>query len=171
MILGYIYGECYEDIGSAFKYTEVISDNKPTLIIGWKRAKELYPEDFSINRFKIKENIYWTFSKYKDRMLYKEKYDAFCKLCVEIHINSYNYQYIDLFQVNYKDIEFSSYNSILFWGELIYLKNKKSIIGISPEISKHLGYNLLDDIEKAEISKFKVNKNFSYLEGYKIMCF
>ena len=40
---------------------QTLSCNVPTLIIGWSKVKELYPEQ-SILSSKISENLFWTFS-------------------------------------------------------------------------------------------------------------
>ena len=43
----------------------------PTLIIGWGLVKELFPEQ-NILEFKIKDNVYWTFSKREKRYQYEK---------------------------------------------------------------------------------------------------
>ena len=51
MTLGYIYDREYNDYPRAYKLVEDINTDKPLLIVDWKVAKELFPEEFSINRF------------------------------------------------------------------------------------------------------------------------
>lgn len=52
-----------------------------TLIVGWDRVKELYP-DASILNWKINENTYWTYGKRVKREKYEKDIASFEKLVI-----------------------------------------------------------------------------------------
>lgn len=172
MIIGYIYDIGYNEYPEIYKKVDNIdSVDKPLLIVGWKIAKQLFPEDFSINNFCIKDNIYWTCSLVTDRMTYLENLTYFKEVCIGFQVSKFEYKYYDMFLYKYNDIVFEDYDSILSRSNIIYIKSVESILGISLELCTHLGFDILTDLKNATIKTHEISPDFKDLKGYKIMCF
>ena len=67
----------------------------PTLIIGWEKTKELYP-DASIIEWKVDENVYWTYGKYERRDKYEVNVKKFQDLAFKKYVDSVNYVFYDV---------------------------------------------------------------------------
>ena len=67
----------------------------PTLIVGWEKTKELYP-DASIIEWKVDENVYWTYGKYERRDKYEVNVKKFNDLALKKFIDSVNYVFYDV---------------------------------------------------------------------------
>ena len=75
-------------------HDSIISDI-PTLIIGWEKTKELYP-DASIIEWNVDENVYWTYGKYERRDKYEINVKKFQDLAFKKYIDSVNYVFYDV---------------------------------------------------------------------------
>jgi hypothetical protein len=81
----------------------LVNNKRPTLILGYYKFKGDYELDFSNN--KIKDNLYWTFSKDEDRgTLNKELYD-FMLLCELRLFDNFKYKYVDPFNLTFGKIK------------------------------------------------------------------
>lgn len=69
--------------------------NIPTLIIGWGKTKELYP-DASIIEFKVTDNVYWTYGKYEKRDKYEVNVKKFQDLAFKKFVDSLTYLFYDI---------------------------------------------------------------------------
>jgi len=58
MKIGNIFNYDY-NISDFFNKVDKVDDNEMTLIVGWRNAKQLYPE-MSILNWKISDTVYWT---------------------------------------------------------------------------------------------------------------
>lgn len=67
----------------------------PTLIIGWERTKEEYP-DASIIEWQVANDVYWTYGKYERREKFEEKFKKFEELAIKKFIESASYTYYDI---------------------------------------------------------------------------
>ena len=67
----------------------------PTLIIGWEKTKELYP-NASIIEWKVAENVYWTYGKYERRDKYETNVTKFQDLAFKKFIDSLEYVFYDV---------------------------------------------------------------------------
>ena len=72
-----------------------IIEGLPTLIIGWEFTKELFPDDFNILNFKVKDNYYWTYTLIEKRTSYEIDVDNFIQLCYDNLINKLHYVFVD----------------------------------------------------------------------------
>jgi hypothetical protein len=171
MILGYIYDMEFDNYAEAYQLVEEIRTDKPLLIVGWKIAKELFPNEFSINSFKIKENIYWTCTKRRDRMVNRENLMKFKLACIKHQIDLHEYTFYDLMLYDYNALDFSQYKSVLKSSSIIYIKGHLSIVGLPLKIASALGFDILADIEREGLETYEVKPEFSHLYGYEVMCF
>ena len=75
---------------------ESINPSIPTLIVGWKNAKELIKEEISILHKKINSNLYWTFSQKERKVDYDKDIVDFKKICYNRIGNNIPYVYLDI---------------------------------------------------------------------------
>lgn len=133
------------------KDTSTIINNEakiPTLIIGYKNAKEICG-DIKILEKKIGTNLYWTFSKRERRIDYEPDMKKFLSTVCDFVMKYCEYEYIDLITVNdekkdeindifrdktHKKVVYTT-NSMHY----IYVPNRNKIYGFSKEVLKFLG--------------------------------
>lgn len=174
MILGYVYDKAYQNYAQVFKRIndiEQYDNDKPIIIVGWKVAKELYPTDFSVNNWKIKDNVYWTCSSDRDKVQFDENFENFINICIQYQISSFDYRYFDLMLEDLNTLDFSEYESVLYLSNFIYIRGKQSIVGISLELANSLGFDLFNDPKIRKLKNHEIQPSFSQQKGYKIMCF
>lgn len=85
------------EVSEFFNVTEDFSkvDIKiPTLIIGWAKVKELFPDQDILNS-KIDENVYWTFSKREKRYKYEQDIEAFMSNTIQKIEDNVNYKFFN----------------------------------------------------------------------------
>lgn len=132
----------------------LINESVPTLIVGWKIAKEYIGKDFSILNKKIGENIYWTFMKDERRGDFISDLSSFYKNTIDFYSKKISYKFLNIITSKYGRIKNvmkflkSEDKKYVYIDEdrMIYiLYNDKFSIGIS-----------LDDCEYFNLSKSKV---------------
>lgn len=111
----------------------------PTLIVGWDKTKELYP-NASIIEFKVTDNVYWTYGKYEKRDKYEANVKRFMDLAFKKFIDSVSYVFYDVITESPKRFDGfiglfqSNINKIVYIvGDMMYVywENSKKIVGIS----------------------------------------
>ena len=111
----------------------------PTLIVGWDKTKELYP-DASIIEWKVADNVYWTYGKYEKRDKYEVNVKKFQDLAFKKFIESLEYVFFDVLVAN--PIRFDTFitslgdvtaKTIYVSGDMMYIyyDKKYKIVGIS----------------------------------------
>ena len=165
MQIGNIYNYDLE-VPNFFNKVRDIENNKLTLIVGWKRARELYPE-MSILDWKINESVYWTVEPFEDKITFEKNLAKFKDVCIDSIISEYNYKYLDLMLNPAPQLDLSPKSVILLRSNIFYIKNFKNIYGISLELSTHLNLSLKNQLlnQKVEIEegiqdKFNVDDRF-----------
>lgn len=165
MILGNIVGDII-NIPKYFSNDSKIVENIPNLIIGWKRAKVIFPKQFRISNKAIENNIFWCHSKRSDRMDYLNSFKAFIQHCIKYRIDSFTYTFIDPIVGN-MELLTSDYKSVLFCDNVLYYRKEKSILGLDANPDKYNSYVKKDNM----MSEKKLNPDFLYLKGYRKLCF
>lgn len=165
MKIGNIYNNEF-DIPDFFNNVKEIDNEQITLIVGWKNAKQLYPE-MSVLNWKISDNLYWTLEPNEDKMVYEKNIINFKKVCIDKIVSQYNYNYIDLLLNPNPQLDLSPQTVILLRNNIFYIKNFKNIYGISLELSTHLNLSLKNQLlnQKTEIGdgiqeKFGIEDRF-----------
>lgn len=111
----------------------------PTLIVGWDKTKELYP-DASIIEWKVTDNVYWTYGKYERRDKYEVNVKKFQDLAFKKFIESLEYVFFDVLVSN--PSRFDSFiaslgdgatKTIYVSGDMMYIyyDNRHKIVGLS----------------------------------------
>jgi len=70
-------------------------DGIPTLIVGWEKTKELYP-DASIIEFNITGDTYWTYGKYEKRDRFEANVKRFQDLAFKKFVETLKYEFYDV---------------------------------------------------------------------------
>ncbi len=113
--------------------------NIPTLIIGWDKTKELYP-DASIIEFKIADNVYWTYGKYEKRDKYEVNVKKFQDLAFKKFIDSLTYLFYDVISEGSERfdrfigmLQSNTQKTVYTTGDMlyIYLDYTTKVLGIS----------------------------------------
>lgn len=111
----------------------------PTLIIGKKRAVELFgAENVHVLDKKIKENVYWTFAKNERRVDYEEDIKNFIDSVRKKITSGIKYYFVNIFTEKLsflkKLIEYiynEEQKSVFITPKHIYIYSGKSVIGLS----------------------------------------
>lgn len=72
-----------------------IVDGVPTLIVGWKKAKSIFP-DVDILEWEIKDDFYWTFGKRERNWRYEDDVERFKSLCVNSIKDRIGYHFFNI---------------------------------------------------------------------------
>ena len=119
----------------------------PTLIVGWEKTKELYP-DASIIEWKVDENVYWTYGKYERRDKYEANVKKFNDLALKKFIDSVNYVFYDVILEGEdrftKFIELllcNAQKTVYITGDMMYIHidYTKKVVGVSLRDCDYLG--------------------------------
>lgn len=80
------------------EYNNIRDNILPTLIVGWKLTKQIFGEEnVSILNKKIKNNLFWTFSKEEKQIDYDKDLKKFIKLLPFDYIKNLKYRPMDIF--------------------------------------------------------------------------
>lgn len=119
----------------------------PTLIVGYKNAKEICGDVNILNK-KIGKNLYWTFSKRERRTDYEEDLKTFQETVSKFVSKFCEYEYIDVMTIN--DEKRKEFNEVMtdkhvkvayITGTMYYIYHpvKNKTYGISREVLKAVG--------------------------------
>jgi len=107
MKLAYLYGiepiNPYLSTYSHYPLTKNISFvneigyDKPLLIVGIKKAKELFPNQIDLDNNHIEKNIYWCYSPEEYLSEFLKKYEEFLLNVHNIYLNLIDFEIVDLF--------------------------------------------------------------------------
>jgi hypothetical protein len=168
MTLGYILNS--SETPFFLEEADEVFRGKPTLIVGWKKAKELYPE-MSLRDWKINETTYWTLESSDDRMKMQKDILAFKKVCLDFYLGQFSYEYFDLFLKSPSELVFSPDSVVLSRHTILYIKELKSIMYFPLELSNSMGYNLLSELIAAGVEIQTEVENIFGVEDRFLVCF
>jgi hypothetical protein len=107
MKLAYLYGidevnpylstYSHYPITKKFSFVNEIIYDKPLLIIGIKKAKELYPNQIDLDNNHIEKNIYWCYSPEEYLSEFLKKYEDFILNIHNIYLNLIDFEIVDIF--------------------------------------------------------------------------
>ncbi len=182
MKLAYLYGieptnpylstYSHYPLTKKFSFVNEIFTDKPLLIVGVKRAKELYPNQIDLDKNHIKDNIYWCYSPEEYLSEFLKKYEDFI---LNIH-----YSYLKILKFEIVDIFFKNINQenqlIDFLENSnidIYYHINKILYCYSNKNNKIYIINLnefiwFDKLKIDNLSKFLNNKLYYNDSDYKI---
>jgi hypothetical protein len=169
MKIGNVYN--YDlDLPLHFNKVETINENELTLIVGWKKAKELYPE-MSILDWRINEFVYWTVEPIEDKIVFEGNFAKFNNVAIQTLISHFTYEYIDLLLNPAPVLDFNAKTVILLRNNIFYIKNFKNIYGISLELSTHLNLNLKNTLLDLKIEIDDELQNKFGIDDRYLICF
>lgn len=172
-------GRIYTDNAKfkAIKFVNVHNDeyvenkNIPTLIIGKKKAENIFGKDkIKVLDKQISENLYWTYGKMEKRNEYERDLENFYKLIFKNISKRADYLFISVYNISFKQAKFlinfldKRINKNFFiLKNHIYFQCQNKILGLSIEEIKYIGvsYNkLINRITKNPFNKIFYDDNF-----------
>lgn len=123
----------------------------PTLIVGWKETKCMFPEQ-NILENRINDNMFWTFSKREKRYQYEKDLETFINLVVSNLNKEINYHFFNFIlssqtkRDNFINYVNSGNCSIYYNSRIVYIYNNidKITIGVSLIDINYIGINSKD---------------------------
>jgi hypothetical protein len=110
MKLAYLYGieptnpylstYSHYPLTKKFSFVDEILDDKPLLIVGIKKARELYPNQIDLDKNHIEKNIYWCYSPEEYLSEFLKKYEEFILNIHNSYLDFLDFEIIDLFFKN-----------------------------------------------------------------------
>lgn len=107
MKLAYLYGidklnpylstYSHYPITKKFSFVNEILYDKPLLIIGIKKARELYPNQIKLDKNHIEKNVYWCYSPEEYLSEFLKKYEEFILNIHNIYLNFIDFEIVDIF--------------------------------------------------------------------------
>ena len=163
------------EISSFFNITSdynSVDTSIPTLIIGWKNVKELFPEQ-NILCNKIKDNVYWTFSKREKRYRYENDLEQFISMVVKEVNKNANYHFFNYaIATKNRRENFISYIkkgncSIYYNSRFLYVYNilDSTTIGISLNDLSYIGINTKLFINELSTSNNILCDNLNFIDN------
>lgn len=159
----------YSELFNVVKSMDEIQRDLPTLIIGWKNVKSIFPDANIL----IKEynGINWTFSKTERRCDYEDDVINFYNKSILSKMSEIKYIYVDIIRFGYrkivKIIDFLKGKSkkLVFYTKnsnfvFIYSSEYKTIFGISLTLVEYLG------ITKRKVTSIIKNAEYIKDTGY-----
>ena len=142
--------------------------DKPTIIVGWSKAKSLYPNQKITNK-EIGDNIFWTFSEKEKRTENVADLDKFKKFCLSKFEGQYKYFFLNPFEVNYSNIKKIIQKIDTITEKVCFFDGKEFFILVDNVV---LGLNLdflsLISFTENRVKTWIKSKNFEIFEGIDI---
>jgi hypothetical protein len=137
----------------------------PTLIVGWDKTKELYP-DSSIIEWEASDNVYWTYGKYERRDKYEANVKKFQDLAFKKFIEGLDYVFYDVF-LSQEDkfnsfltsLESNTKKTIYITGDMLYIyyDGTDKVVGLSLRDCDYLDETLKKKIFSAIYNSKTIN--------------
>jgi hypothetical protein len=189
MKLAYLYGieptnpylstYSHYPLTKKFSFVDEILDDKPLLIVGIKKARELYPNQIELDKNHIEKNIYWCYSPEEYLSEFLKKYEEFILNIHNSYLKLLDFEIIDLFFKNINEdgqlIEFlndSNIDNYYQLNKMLYCysksNNKIYIININEfvwfdKLKLNFLYDFLRDKQYHNDSESKISNYFTNL--------
>jgi hypothetical protein len=144
-------------------------NNVPTLIVGWKNVKEIFPEQ-SIRESKISENLFWTYSLSENETKLKNDINSFLEFSIRKFFNKPLITYDAILDGEIRDFFQNNINPdirsfIYFHKNACYIHNDKDTYAISLPSLEFIGKDyksimtgLINKIECTIFSYYNANR-------------
>lgn len=151
------------------KIDQIIDIDKPILITGWNKVKELYPNQ-KITKKQISDKIFWTFSEKEKRTENNKDIENFKKFCFKEIENKYNYYFLNPFELNYTKIKRLINKINIFNEDKFYHFDGKHFFILVDDYIFGLNLEFLDytKITENKLKKWLKLKKFEIIENSKI---
>lgn len=139
----------------------------PTLIVGWRKVKELFPEQRISNKI-INDKTFWTFSEKERKSEYLTDIQWFNRKCVEYLDKKYVYHFINNF-----DLTLTNFKSFLTrlsenTTKILQITDKEIFILMDNRLIAGLNIEFLKkrNITIDKIKKYLTNREYKIIENY-----
>lgn len=182
MKLGYLYGideinpylstYSHYPLTKKIKFVNEIYDDKPLLIVGIKKAREIYSNQIDLENNHIEKNVYWCYSPEEYLSEFLKKYEEFILNIHDTYLKFLNFEIIDPFFKNIN--EFGQLLEFLDKSEIdIYYQINKMIYAYSSINKKIYIINInefiwFDLIKINNLETYFSSKKFYNDNDYKI---
>ena len=145
---------------------ENLIDGIPTLIVGWERAKQLFP-DASILNWKINDDTYWTYGKRVRRENNERDIKRFKELVINRAVKNIEYWFFNVLTADKE--EKIRFNIILSDSRVKYALISNNMLYVYfPETSEVTGVSL-SDIEYSGMDSSKLLRKIKNNPAVKIV--
>ena len=147
---------------------DVIDETLPTLIVGWKKVKEIYGNDVSILHKKISDKICWTFNKKERKVDFEKDLEIFKEQCINSFGENIPYVYLDLLygkkRINYRIIKkllsLKNLTTYIDDNGMVYIYSDKIIFGVDLNVLE-----FFEGKKEKVISKLNTFKNNVFVDN------
>ena len=153
-------------------FVDEIFYDKPLLIVGIKKAKELFPNKIDLDKNHIEKNIYWCYSPEEYLSEFLKKYEDFILNIHNSYLKILNFEIIDLFFKNINEdnqlIEYlDSLNIDIFYhlNKMLYCFSKENNKIYITNLNEFIWF---DKLKIDNLSKSLNNKVYYNDSDYKI---
>jgi hypothetical protein len=182
MKLAYLYGidstnpylstYSHYPITKKFSFVNEIFTDKPLLIVGVKKAKEIYPNQIDLDKNHIKDNIYWCYSPEEYLSEFLKKYEDFILNIHNSYLKILKFEIVDLFfkEINQENqlidfLENSNVDIYYHLNKILYCYSKENNIIFIVNLNEFIWF---DKLKIDNLSKFLNNKMYYNDSDYKI---
>lgn len=145
-------------------------DDKPTLIVGWKKAKEMYPE-MSLRNWQISDKIYWTLESSEDRFKMEKDISIFKQKCIEFQVEKFKIEYFDLMLKDPSELIFSENSIVLSSSNNLYIRDVGRITYLSLSLCNLLDFDVITYIKNKDIRIIDYVDNIFNVDDKYLLCF
>ena len=145
----------------------MVDVDAPTLIVGWRKVKELFPEQRISNKI-INDKTFWTFSEKERKSEYLTDIQWFNRKCVEYLDKKYIYYFINNF-----DLTLTNFKSFLTrlsenTTKILQITDKEIFILMDDRLIAGLNIEFLKirNITINKIKKYLTNRGYKIIENY-----
>lgn len=154
--------------------TELFTEDNsvPTLIIGKKNAEKIFgKENIKVLNKQIKNNIFWTYSKYEKRSEFEKDIEKFYEYVFNGALKNIKYVSINVYTLTYekakKTINFlnnkNSNKTALITENHVYIHYGNNIYGVSLDELNYIG------VKKDKFISFLKKCNVTVITNYNIL--
>ena len=148
MKIGYVLDYLPLKYESCFDKVVELRPDKPLLIVGWKLAKEFFPNDFKVYNKQISPKIYWTYSRSQDFHEHELDLELFKRSCFRWHFKNFEFDEFDLLLRDLNTLNLNTISNTLVDNNIIYFRQASRICWINLNLADSLGLRDLPIFQK-----------------------
>jgi hypothetical protein len=112
--------------------------DKKVMIIGFKKAKNLYADKINTINRKLTENVRWTYSRYEKRDIYEKDLEDFSNEILNDLVEKLPYEYVNL----YSNVKLSFIRNFLNNTKKYVYHRKEMLYFLLPDVDKVFGVSI-----------------------------
>lgn len=151
------------------KIDKIIETDIPTLISGWAKVKELYPNQKITNK-EITDKLFWTFSEKEKRTENGKDIENFKKYCINRINSKYKYYFINPFNITINKVKKLIFIINQLEKDKFYYFDGKHFFILVDDCIFGVNFDFLFNsrITTDRLEKWLKNKKFEIIKNFKI---